>query len=251
MITSRINGFGFLAGQAQPDPKQKNLLFIHGAGQNSHFWSHQVKGLAPHVNTFALDLPGHHRSDGPLHTTVPDMAQAVLNFMDAAGLPSVIPCGLSMGGAIVLQLLLDHPTRFPEAILANTGARLRVLPDILEAVQTNYPAYLKAMFHFAIPPAKRTPRVEDILSAATEKNNDPALADLKACDIFDVMPRLSEIQSRVLVITAEKDISTPLKYGRLLSDKIVNASLIMIQGCGHFSPIESPEEFNEKIVAFF
>jgi len=179
------------------------------------------------------------------------MASAVLDFVEAAGFPSVVPCGLSMGGAIVLQLLLDHPARFPEAILANTGARLRVLPDILDAAQTNYDAYVKALFHFAVSEHHRTPEIQAAINTATEPQNAPAVADLTACNRFDVMPRLSEIQSRVLVMAAEKDISTPLKYGHLLSDKIENASLTIIQGCGHFSPMESPEEFNNQIVAFF
>ncbi len=251
MITSRVEGFGFLAGQEQPEPERKNLLFIHGAGQNSHFWSAQVSGLAPHFNTFALDLPGHHQSDGPLRPTVSDMAMAILDFMDATKLSSVIPCGLSMGGAVVLDLLLGHPERFPEAILVNTGARLKVLPEILDAVENNYDTYLQSLFHFAVPTAHRTPEVKKALDAATEKKNTPTINDLKACDLFDVMPRLSEIQSRVLIMAAEKDISTPLKYGHLLNDKINNTSFAVIKGCGHFSPIEAAEEFNKTIVTFF
>lgn len=250
MITSSINGFGFLAGQDQPAPERKTLLFIHGAGQNSLFWSHQVRGLAPRFNTFALDLPGHHRSDGPLRATVSDMAESVLGFMDAAGLTSVVPCGLSLGGAIVLELLLSHPDRFAEAVLVNTGARLRVLPEVLAAVRDDYDGYLKALVEFAIPNAKRTREVEATLGAATERENAPAVADLAACDAFDVMARLSGIRARVLVMAAEKDISTPLKYGHLLCDKIDNASFALIDGCGHFSPIESPKAFNKRIGAF-
>jgi len=251
MMSSRLNGFGFLAGQPHPDPQRKTLLFIHGAAQNSQFWKHQVSGLAPHFNTVALDLPGHLHSEGPLCTTVAAMASAVLEFVDAAGLPSVVPCGLSMGGGIVLQLLLDHPSRFPEAILANTGARLKVLPDILEAAHSNYDAYQKALFHFVVPEPHRTPDLQTSLNTATEPQNAPAVADLSACNSFDVMHRIEEIRSRVLVLAAEKDISTPLKYGQLLSDKIPDASLKIIQGCGHFSPMESPEEFNNHIATFF
>lgn len=251
MIASHINGFGFLAGQEQPDPTRKTLLFIHGAGQNSRFWNRQVSGLALHFNTYALDLPGHHRSDGPLRPTVDLMARAVLEFMDAVGLETVVPCGLSMGGAVVLELLLEAPERFPEAILANTGARLKVLPEILDAVAHHYEAYLTSLFHFAVPAERRTAEVQAAITTATETENGPALNDLSACDRFDVMARLPEINSRVLVLAAEKDLSTPLKYGHLLSDKMGNASLTVLQGCGHFSPVEAPEEFNERVVAFF
>ena len=251
MIEKQTHGFGYLAGQSAHAPHKKSLLFIHGAGQNSHFWSPQIEGLAHHFNTFALDLPGHHRSQGPPMTSVPQMAAAVMGFITTTKLPQVIPCGLSMGGAVVLQLLLDQPERFPEAILANTGARLKVLPDIMDAVANNYDDYLKALFHFAVPAKKRTPELKIAMAHAMEPDNTVTLTDLAACNAFDVMPRLSEIQSRVLVLAAEKDISTPLKYGQLLSDKLKNASLALLEGCGHFSSMESPEEFNKTIHSFF
>ena len=251
MFEKQTHGFGYLAGQPSHDPLKKSLLFIHGAGQNSRFWCPQVEGLSHHFNTFALDLPGHHQSQGPPMPNIPRMADTVLDFMEAANLPQVIPCGLSMGGAVVLQLLLDQPERFPEAILTNTGARLKVLPDIMDAVANHYDDYLKALFHFAVPAKRRTPELKIALLRAMETNNTVTLTDLAACDAFDVMPRLSEIQGRVLVLAAEKDLSTPLKYGQLLSDKIKNASLALLEGCGHFSSMESPEEFNKTICSFF
>ena len=251
MITAHTRGFGYLAGQASIDPAKKNLLFIHGAGQNSRFWEFQVEGLAPYVNTYALDLPGHHQSEGPAGRDIADMAHAVLDFIGAMGLTSVIPCGISMGGAVVLQLLIENPALFPEAILTNTGARLKVRPDILETVENNYEAYIKEFFLSAIPIHKQTPGVKKAFSNATESDYRITLNDLRACNAFDVMPHLSKIESRVLVMAAEKDLSTPLKYGCLLSDKIENASLALLYGCGHFSPIEAPEEFNKTMIPFF
>ncbi len=250
MITAHTREFAYLAGQPLADPAKKNLLLIHGAGQNSRFWEHQVEGLAPHINTYALDLPGHGRSQGPTRQSIADMAHAVLEFMDAMGLTSVIPCGISMGGAIVLQLLIENPNTFPEGILTNTGARLKVLPDILDTVKNNYATYMTALFHMAIPADKRTKETKKALLNTLETDYRITYSDLMACNAFDVMTRLSTIESRVLVMAAEKDLSTPLKYGRLLSDRIENASFALINGCGHFSPIEDPEAFNKAVMSF-
>ncbi|MCG8470852.1 MAG: alpha/beta hydrolase [Desulfobacterales bacterium] len=250
MIEKQTTSFGWLAGQHHLDPNKKTILFIHGAGFNSHLWVHQIKRLAPHFNTVAIDLPGHHRSTGQPLTTIEAYGKSVMDFIEEAQLPQVVPCGLSMGGAIVLQMLLDSPHLFGEAILVNTGARLRVLPDILDAVQNHYEAYRTSLFHFAVPENLRTDALKEALLKATEPTGEATLQDLKACDIFDVMNKVQSISARTLVMGAEKDISTPLKYARLLSDNIKQSFLSEIKGCGHFSPLEAPERVSQVMEDF-
>lgn len=242
--------FGWLSGNEALDPVKKTILFLHGAGQNSRFWTQQLNALSHRFNTVALDLPGHNRSEGPSLKNIPEMAEAVRQFIAEAKLPNPVPCGLSMGGAIVLQMLLDEPERFKEAILINTGAKLKVLPEILDAVKHNYEAYRTALFHFGVPSANRTDEVKLAIHRASEPTGDAAYTDLLACDAFDVMDRLHTISARTLVVGSEKDLSTPLKYAKVLRDKINYGSFSIIEGCGHFSPLESPDEVSQVMEDF-
>jgi pimeloyl-ACP methyl ester carboxylesterase len=115
-------GAGWFAGGAWPvDPQKSTLVFIHGSGGSSILWDNQLKTFGNRANLLALDLPGHGRSPGTSFNTVPEYTQAVMAFINQMQILKPIPAGLSLGGAITLQLLLDYPERF----FAGGGTSLR------------------------------------------------------------------------------------------------------------------------------
>lgn len=247
----RIEGdIAFVCGRWPLDPSRSTLVCVHGAGETSLLWHAQVEGLRDRVNTVALDLPGHGRSVGRPQACVEGYAAAVIDFVDAIAAPRPVPCGLSMGGAITQQLLLDHPERFAAGIVVSSGARLRVLPSLFDMMATKLAAYVAMVdrlgFSEKTAAAVKQPFLEDSLKA------DPSVAygDFKACDRFDVMPRLGSIRVPVLVISAEDDKLTPPKYGQFLERGIPGAVRHHVRDAGHFVPIEKPGEVNAAITAF-
>jgi len=250
-VERRASGdIAFICGRWPLDPSRSTLVFIHGAGESSLLWHAQVEDLAGRVNTVAIDLPGHGRSGGRAQSRVEDYARAVVDFLDAIAAPRPVPCGLSMGGAITQQLLLDEPARFPAGIVISSGARLRVLPALLAAIETDFQAYVamidRSGFSEKTPASVKQPFLEDSLKA------DPAVAhgDFTACDRFDVMQRLGSIRMPVLIISAEDDRLTPPKYGQFLEKSLPRAVRRHVQDAGHFVPIEKPIEVNAAIAAF-
>ena len=76
------------------------------------------------------------------------------------------------------------------------------------------------------------------------------LGDFKACDSFDVMERVSEIEVPILVLTASDDMMTPSKYGRYLAENVGNSSIVNIEDAGHLVPMEKPGEVTGAILEF-
>src|SRR5262249_60897529 len=107
------------------------------SGGSSQVWKNQLDGLADLGLIMALDLPGHGRSGGSIPKRIDDAAAVVAGFLDALRLPRVVIGGHSMGGAIAQQLALSYPERVAGLILIGTGARLRVLPRLLDLLATN------------------------------------------------------------------------------------------------------------------
>jgi len=240
----------FMCGRWPLDPSRSTLIFIHGAGESSLLWHAQVEGLKDRVNTVAVDLPGHGRSAGRAQSRVEDYARGIIDFIDAIAASRPVPCGLSMGGAITQQLLLDEPARFPAGIIVSSGARLRVLPSLFDMIRTDFPGYVEMVdrlgFSGKTAPAVKQPFLADSLKA------DPAAAhgDFKACDRFDAIQRLGSIRRPVLIISAEDDQLTPPKYGQFMEKNIPNAVRCHLLDAGHFVPIEKPQEVNAAIAGF-
>ncbi len=250
MENREMNGIGYKVGQWPLDPAKPTVVFIHGSGLWSGMWENQMDALLDRANTAALDLPGHGRSKGPGMERIEDYTRVVAEFIQGISAPAPIPAGLSLGGAIALQLLLDFPDNFSAGILMSTGARLKVMPEILETVANDFAGYLAMFGQFGVSeksdPGILRPLVEKLETVGPEI----VLGDFKACNRFDVMNRLGSIRARVLATAALDDKLTPPKYGEFLANHIPNANLFHIPDAGHLAPIEKPETVNDAINKF-
>lgn len=250
MHREKIAGIHFAAGRWPLADTGPTLVFIHGSGGTHRLWEAQIDALAARVNTVAVDLPGHGASDGGGMRQVPDYAESVAGFIETLAAPGPIPCGLSLGGAIVQQLLIDHPDLCRAGILAGTGARLKVLPAIFDAIENDYESFLDMLDRFAFSPATARELKKPLLEDTADCPPEVTYGDFEACNRFDLMGRIGEIRVPVLVVTAEDDKMTPPKYGDFLTDGIPRAFRAHIENAGHHMPAEQPAEFNRAVVEF-
>jgi pimeloyl-ACP methyl ester carboxylesterase len=246
----KTGGIGYVAGRWPLAPEKSTLILIHGAGGSNALWDSQVDALAERANTVAPDLPGHGASDGSGADDVRQYAQAVMRFIDEIDAPGPIPCGLSLGGAVTQQLLLDYPDRFRAGMLFCTGARLKVMPAIFETIENDFAAFVEMVGKFAISEKTDPRRIEPLMEATANCRPEVTHGDFRACNDFDVMARLVEIEVPVLVVTAEDDKLTPPKYGGFLETSIRNATRAHIMDAGHLCPLEKPEEVNTAVREF-
>ena len=250
MIELKLSGTNFLASSWPPVPEKLTIIFIHGSGNSANFWKAQIGGLARVVNTLAIDLSGHGKSDGEGMDTISGYAYAIEAFVKEQNIPNPVPCGLSMGGAIALKLLLDGQTDFKAGILINTGAKLRVHPRIFDLVRNDYKAYTDSLASTAASPKTNPLLLSDLIADAEKCRPEVVLKDFSACDSFDVMERLVEISIPILVLSAGDDRLSPPKYGAFLAQNLSNAELVHFDDTGHLSPIEKPTEVNAAIAQF-
>ncbi len=250
MKTLKENGIEFTAGQWPMRPDLETIVFIHGSGGTNILWQAQVASLAVKYNTIALNLPGHGGSDGTGMDRMADYAKSVSGFLKSIDATNPVVCGLSIGGAIVLQLLIDEPDNFKAGIVVNAGARLKVMPMIFEMLEKDFPGFVNSMYSFGISkktdPQKLKPLTDSMLACPPEVTRK----DFTACNTFDVMEKLKAIKKPVRVMTASEDIMTPVKYGQFLAEQINTADIMNIEDAGHLSPVEKPEEVAQAIFSF-
>lgn len=235
---------------ADADQPGTPLVFIHGAAASHLVWGFQLRALRELTHVIALDLPGHGRSDPPGRTTIEEYRDVVLGLLDALKIERAIVVGHSMGGAIAQTLTLSHPERVAGLGLIGTGARLRVLPAILEGVLNNFDTIAELVVDYSYT----TPIAPSLRECAlTEFRACPASVthgDFNACNAFDVMSRLGEIRAPTLVICGKDDRMTPVKYAEFLVAHIPKARLAVIESAGHSVMLEQPLAVNRVLKEF-
>ncbi len=225
------------------------LVLVHGAGGNRLHWPPELRCL-PGATVYALDLPGHGRSGGQGRDTIEDYAKAIVEFLDTVGIEQPIIVGHSMGGAIALTLALYFPTRVAGLVLMATGARLRVAPTILDGMRSNFEGSVELITRFAWSPETKPALTELGRQALLETGPDVLLGDFSACNRFDVMERLGEIEAPTLVIAGTADQLTPPKYARFLTEHIPNARLVLVEDASHMVMLERPLEVTGAVREF-
>jgi pimeloyl-ACP methyl ester carboxylesterase len=217
------------------------VLLIHGSGGTHLHWPAEVRRL-PGQRVFAIDLPGHGKSDGLGHQSVLEYARAIAAFMDKLKLGPAVMVGHSLGGAIALTLALRFPKRALGLGLVGTGARLRVAPAILEnaANPATFPSAVQAAVEMSYGPGA-DPRLKELGAQRMAETRPSVLhGDFLACNEFDVMDKLEKIDVPALILCGTEDRLTPVKYAEYLRDHLSKARLQTVEGAGHMLPLEQP-----------
>jgi pimeloyl-ACP methyl ester carboxylesterase len=250
METREVNGIFYDAGKWPLEPDMPTVIFIHGSANSRRLWKEQLTVISEIVNTLAIDLPGHGKSSGTGMESISDYAGAVMDFINSMEIRKPVPCGLSLGGAITLELLIKEKLRMHAGILINTGSKLRVAPAILDAIEKDYNGFVGSFDKFGISKKSDPGCLKELIEDASAIKMETALGDFRACDKFDIMKDLPDIKVPVLVLTAEDDVLTPPKYGVFMEENIMNASRVHIKDAAHLSPLEQPGPVNRAIIDF-
>jgi len=219
------------------------VILIHGAGGTHLNWPPEIRRMAGQ-RIYAIDLPGHGKSNGFGRQTIEDYARAVLDFMDALKIRKAFFVGHSMGGAIALYLGVHNPSRTLGLGLFATGPRLRVSPALLE--KTANPATF-AMAVQSINDLVFGPETELRLKEAAGLRMAevrPAVlhGDFLACDAYDEAHLLGRIKAPALIVCGMQDKMTPLHLAEQLKARLKDSILYTIESAGHMVMLEESQK---------
>ncbi len=234
-------------------------VLLHGLGSCGDDWPLQVQVLTDRRRVITPDLPGHGRSTPlPGRARIADFGDAVLRLLEARREPPVHLVGLSLGGAVALQLAADAPQRVRSLTAVNTFARLRPAEHGFGRGLTRLRLLLFAPMD----------RVGDWVAAGLFPREDQAalrrlaagrlaanrrrnyLRTIGAVLRFELRPRLREIVCPTMVVAGERDRTVPLAAKLELQAGIPGARLEIVRDSGHATPLDAPAAFNRLLVDF-
>ena len=218
-------------------------------------WSACAAGLTDAFDVVAWDLPGHgHNRAVPEEPfTMAELATGVLRVVDdilveRGGGDTFAYAGVSVGGAVGLQLLLDAPARVTSAVLLCTGAKIGD-----EATWTGRMGQVSvsgtpvmvagsAERWFGAGFLEREPERGSALLHALQQADDEGYVQVcSALAGFDVRDRLGEIGVPVLAVAGVEDVTTPPDLLREIAEGVKDGRLAELDGVAHLAPAEAPE----------
>lgn len=258
MPETRVNGVQLwyeLRGPKDGEP----LVFVNGLLTDANSWAQQVPAFEDKYKVLLYDARGQGRSEKPpgpypvrLH------AQDLVALLDRLQIKRAHLVGLSNGGAALLHLALERPDLVKKLVIVGGYSHVDpILEAKLEAWLAAARISSELRFLVATPYVwsnRFLERNRELFNyfkkRAAEFPKEAAINLIVGAKEQDITERLGEIRAPTLIVVGEEDILTPVKYARLMQERIPNAQLYIIPEAGHAVPLEQPELFNRVVREF-
>jgi pimeloyl-ACP methyl ester carboxylesterase len=234
------------------------LLLLHGLGGSHDDWRMQVPEFAARYRVIVPDLRGFGASERREPFTIQQHVRDLLAELAALSIKRAHVVGLSMGGAIAIELALRAPQAVASLVLVNTApgfaltnwqrrrmAWLRVLVALVLGVGGVARVSGQAVF-----PAHNQGRLRKrFIRRASHTSRWVYLATLRTLTRWNAESRLSTIRAPTLVIGAQHDFTTSAEK-RHWCARIPGARFIEIAGSHHHTELDSPERLNHVVLTY-
>jgi pimeloyl-ACP methyl ester carboxylesterase len=250
------------------------IILIHGIGGYIEHWLPNFASLASQHQVYAVDFPGHGRTEKPLNIsyTIESLAQFISDFMVAIGIERAHIVGHSLGGAIATRLALRQPASVERLVLVDSAGlgkegtmmlRIASLPFLGERLTrpslSGIASTAKMLVYdptvmtddlielnyqmFALPGAQKS-------YLKTLRSNANFLGQKES--MYGTNTRgITSITKPVLVIWGQQDQIIPVAHADIAAKGFPNVRVHIFDNCGHFPMLEYTSDFNKLLLDFF
>ena len=249
------------------------LLLIHGFGASTFTWREIAPALARQHRVIAVDLKGFGQSDKPFDErySVFDQAELLKQLIIDKDLRDLTLIGHSFGGGVALVLALDEDPqlkgRIKKLVLLDTIAYPQDIPVAFKMLDMPVVSHVGVRM---LPPAVQArlalriayldnSKIDDdevemyaapLRTAAGKHAISHSARQIMPEDLEEISKRYASIELPTLIAWCDYDRVVPLDVGLKLRRTLPNATLEIIDSCGHMPHEEQPEATLELIEDF-
>ena len=234
------------------------VLMIHGLGGTTNTWAPLQGAFARHKRV-CLDLPGSGRSwrvEGPL--SIEKFVDAAKRALVAAKVDRAHVVAHSMGTIVAAHFAAAEPAMvrslalFGPLLAPPDQARVGIRARAAKARQEGMSGIADSLVQASTSNETRQRRhvaVAFVRESLMGQNPDgyarscEALADARSADT-------TRIACPTLLVTGDEDIVAPPQSVRMMAQKISGSRVEVLRGCGHWTPVEKPEECMDLLKQF-
>jgi pimeloyl-ACP methyl ester carboxylesterase len=247
------------------------VVLLHGGGLDSAqvSWGPLTPRLEEHADVICPDLPGYGGTPlGATPPTVAGYAGWLRGFLDAVGVRRCVLGGLSLGGAIALQVAIDDPSRVAGLVLCGPygvdpripGGRLGWLTVrtpgldattwwIMRHSRLAVRASLAALLRHGVSDQL----VDEIQTLARRPDAGVAWRAFQRHEVGFSGPRtvfgdaLTRIECPALLLAGEHDIVPPAAV-RAAAARMSHGEFAVVAGAGHWLPRDDPDAVASRLL---
>jgi abhydrolase domain-containing protein 6 len=240
-----------------------DLVLLHGMFGDYLDWEPVLGLLARRFHVVAPDLPGFGKSGKPdVAYDAEFFVKRLDGFFATLGLKEMILVGNSFGGQVAMLYALRHPEKVSQLVLVDSGG-FREVPEAERAMAR---MILSRENLLAMPPAMIPLIFSKVFvkeSAEKERYMAKQTAKLKTADYpeyvravvgsidlsmaTNLLEELPKITCPVMLISGKEDSVVPPEQAQEASQRLPQATLEIMEACGHMPQLEEPEEFARRV----
>ena len=227
------------------------VLFLHGLGLSHTMWNPQFEGLSDYYHSLAPDLPecGNSIDTGPF--TLKDASRYVVDVIRErvpGGTTHVV--GLSIGGAVALQMLHDEPQVLDHLLISGTAPHL---PPFFDALNRLDEQVLRLLNHdrlaeYLLQPYRIPQIYRSLLLADLRKVKPEAIVHLS-----QEMTKIKLSRERYVptLIAVGQEEAFVIKHAAYEMRRVLHCARgVLVPGVGHFWNLVAPDLFTKTLRAW-
>ncbi len=238
---------------------RNKVALIHSLAMDREFWRPVAESISDRCVVAIIDCRGHGASDkpkGPYTTAL--FADDLADVMDHLGWEKAVVAGASMGGTVAITFGQKYPQRTAGLGLFDTTAWYgETAPkDWAERAQKAAEEGLASLIGFQktrwFSDAFREQHADVVQSCIDVFLRNDAAAYVATCNMLgatDLRAGLSAMKMPVRIAVGEEDYATPVAMSQSLKAALPQASLSVIKGGRHLTPLEVPDVIASEIRA--
>ena len=234
------------------------VVMIHGLGGTANTFTPVLEACSRH-RTIRFDLPGSgrsHRVESRLSLDV--FVERTLRVMHHAGVERAHVVAHSMGTIVATHLAAREPAKvaglalFGPLLAPPDPARAAIRARAAKAREGDMQPIADALLQTSISAETRAKRPVAVAFVRESLMRQDPDGYARTCDALAEMTPAdtSRIDCPTLLVTGDEDVVAPPQAVRMMGERIAGSRAEVLRGCGHWTPVEKPEECTALLKRF-
>ena len=244
---------------------EETVVFFNGVMASTTSWNFQVPVFRKFgYKVLVQDFKGQLKSDKPKGPySFKEHAYEAKELIRHLNIDKVHIVGTSYGGEVAMRFAIDYPELVKSISIIDSVSELdEVLKYFIESWKALAESKDAEKFFWGMMPSIYgntfiKENIEMLKKRAEEFKDFPDdyfqgqiyLYDTFISDVY-MTDELDQIKCPALVVCGEDDILKPVKFSKIIADRIPNSEFVVIPDCGHVTIFEKPDVLNSILLGF-